>query len=270
VIAVDSVGLWVAQRIFGESHFISLEAKKDRYFRATDARRIESVVIQTEERYHYLFDKLATHKFLIQNSPFFSKGTILAKTPFQKKLVFLGTAIPTHGLYMCLNAMELMTKSDKGYRLTIKGIISKERVRAFIRVRYRHLIENRIVMIDEQYTNQEEIIPYLSNFDIGFCLYDFNRISRNDFNYVTVPAGKLFNYYAAGVPVIGVDIPGMQSVKDFQAGILLVTPSSNNINDAIIKISENYDFYSANCLKAAEYFDFQKAVQPYKNFLSVD
>jgi glycosyltransferase involved in cell wall biosynthesis len=134
-------------------------------------------------------------------------------------------------------------------------------------IRYRHLFENNIVTIDEQYTNQEEIVPYLSGFDIGFCLYDFNRISKNDFNYVTVPAGKLFNYYAAGIPVIGVDIPGMQSVKDFQAGILLDSPSSSNIKDAIIKISEDYAFYSANCLKAAEHFDFQKAVQPYRIFL---
>lgn len=270
VIGVDSVGLWVAQQLFGKSHFISLEAKKDRYFKASDANRIESVVIQTEERYRYLFNTLPIHKFLIQNSPTFPNCTVFNKKPFQKRLIYLGTAIPTHGLYMCLDAMEFIVKSDQGYRLTIKGIISKERVRTFIKIRYRHLFKNKFVIIDEQYTDQDEIIPYLSSFDIGFCLYDFNRISKNDFNFITVPAGKLFNYYAAGVPVIGVDIPGLQSVKEFQSGILLDNPASDNVKNAILKLCEDYAFYSANCLKAAEHFDFQKAVQPYKNFLSAD
>lgn len=270
VIGVDSVGLWVAQQVFGKSHFLSLEVKKDCFFRSIDISHIESVVIQTEERYNYLFDKSRSHTFFIQNSPPFSKSTAVTKIPFQKKLIFFGIVHPNHGLYACLNTMELMVKSDEGYRLTLKGVISKERVRAFMMVRYRRLIENNIITIDEQYTNQDEIIPYLSSFDIGFCLYDFRLISKNDFNYVTIPSGKLFNYYAAGVPVIGVDIPGLQSVREFQSGILLDNLSADAIKNAIIKISADYAFFSTNCLKAAEHFDFQKAVQPYKDFLSAE
>ncbi|RPJ73467.1 MAG: hypothetical protein EHM20_12190, partial [Alphaproteobacteria bacterium] len=258
VIGVDSVGLWVAQQVFGKSHFLSLEVKKNHFFRSADIRRIESVVIQSEERYSYLFDKSLSHKFIIQNSPPFSKFKAVTKTPFQNKLIFFGTVSPTHGLYACLNTIEFMVKSNEGYHLTIKGVISKERVRAFIMVRYRHLIENKIITIDEQYTNQDEIIPYLANFDIGFCLYDFCRISRNDFNYITVPSGKLFNYYAAGVPVIGVDIPGLKSVKEFQTGILLENLSFVAIKNAILRISSDYEFFSTNCLKAAEHFDFQQ------------
>jgi glycosyltransferase involved in cell wall biosynthesis len=270
VIGVDSVGLWVAQQVFGKSHFLSLEVKKDRFFRSIDICRIESVIIQTEERYNYLFDKSLSHKFFIQNSPPFSKSKDVTKISFQKKLIFFGTVMPSHGLYACLNTLEHIVKSDDGYRLTIKGVIPKKWVRSSIMVRYRSLIEKNIITIDEQYTDQDEIIPYLSNFDIGFCLYDFRLISKNDFNYLSVPSGKLFNFYASGVPVIGVNIPGLNSVREFQTGILLENLSVDAIKNAILKISEDYAFFSTNCLKAAEHFDFQKAAQTYKEFLSAD
>ena len=115
---------------------------------------------------------------------------------------------------------------------------------------------------------QDEIVEYLSQFYLGFCFYDLSCTNATTrFNFVSVPSGKLFNYYAAGVPVIGCDLLGLKSAKEFQAGVLLEHISAENITRAMKTIDEEYDFYHQNCYKAAEHFDFDRALQPFKAYL---
>jgi hypothetical protein len=92
-------------------------------------------------------------------------------------------------------------------------------------------------------------------------------ISRKDFNYFSSSSGKVFNYYLAGVPVIGTDIPRLCSVKDFNAGVLLPEPSVQGVKQAIKETSGRFDLYRSNCLKAARHFDFAQAVRFYRDFL---
>ena len=151
--------------------------------------------------------------------------------------------------------------------LTIKGVIYKNSVKTAILSRYSRLIDQGKVVLDETYTNQDNIVKYLTPFSIGFCFYDFNLISKNDFNYLSSPSGKLFNYYAAGVPVIGTDVPGLSSVHEFKTGILIKELSVDCILTAIKRIINNYEEFSRNCIRAARHFDFAEAAASYKEFL---
>lgn len=53
----------------------------------------------------------------------------------------------------------------------------------------------------------------------------------------------------------------------FRCGILLDEVNSLTIHNAIVKIRENYIFYSDNCLIAAKYYSFDKAVAKYIEFI---
>ncbi len=268
VIGVDSIGLWVAQKVFGSAHFLSLEIKNDFFFRRCKRHGIRSLVIQTEERAHFLFGNSLPKMFFIQNSPFlpYNHDYTAAQKSFNGKLIFLGNILPEHGIFTCLDAVEEMAAG--GITLTLRGVLYRNSVKHKIFGKYGHLIKEGAVTLEQTYVDQDGIIDFLTEFSIGFCLYDFSIISKNDFNYLSSPSGKLFNYYAAGVPVIGTDILGLRSVKDFEAGVLLPEPSVQGIKHAVRKISTRFDFYRANCLKAAKYFNFADAVGPYRDFLT--
>ena len=263
VIAVDSAGLWIAQKIFGKCHFMSLELFKDRLFEECDLELIESVIIQTQERYSYLFGDLDIRTFLIQNSPPYQPGSTSREFSNSKKAVFFGNANPRNGAYFCIEAM----RGIGDLSLTIKGTISSED-RQYIESRYGDLLNDGRLVIDDIYVRQEAIVEYLSQYHVGFCFYDLNctdEVTR--FNFVSVPSGKLFNYYAAGVPVIGSNLLGLKSVQDFEAGVLIEDLSTSQVLQALKYVDEHHEQLSKNCLKAAAHFDFNLAVQPLKDYL---
>jgi glycosyltransferase involved in cell wall biosynthesis len=271
IIAVDSVGLWTAQKIFNRCHFLSMEIKKDVFFKLSQKDQIDSLVIQTKERSAFLFKRPLPNTFLIPNSPVLDRDNLgnLPGRPFNGKIVFFGNINPNHGLYACLDTIKQYQRKLKkeGVSLTIKGIITRPSIRNCILKRYRRLFDEKLVILDESYEQQDKIIGYLSNFSIGICFYDFNLISKNDFNYLSCPSGKLFNYFAAGTPVIGTDILGLKPVRDYRAGVLLKDLAVESIQQAIEDIRKNFAKYRKNAFSAANAYDFRKAVIPYKNFL---
>lgn len=263
VIAVDSMGLFLSQAIFKKCHFLSLEPYKDIYFRFCKTEQIKSVIAQTQERYDYLFENLSLKTFIIQNAPCFKTKNRTYQEPQCRKAIYFGNANPRNGVYLCIEAIQ----NIKDMSLTIKGTISKE-VREVIETRYSELIQSSKIVIDSSYVKQEDVINYLSKFYVGFCFYDLNYTDETtSFNFISVPSGKLFNYYAAGVPVIGSDLLGLKSVKDFQVGILLKNISTENIALAMESIASQHKRFSENCLAAAAYFDFDTAVEPFKSYL---
>jgi len=271
VVAIDSVGLWVAQKIFTRSHYLSLEIKRGLFFRLSNKDQIDSLVIQTKERSAFLYKRPLLNTFLIPNSPIINWSSLnrCRDKHYNGKIVFFGNIHPNHGLYSCIEAINQYQNRGEGKRvsLTIKGIITKSSIRNCIVSRYQHLFDQRLVILDETYEPQDTIIEYLSNFSIGICFYDLNLISKNDFNYFSCPSGKLFNYFAAGVPVIGTDILGLKPVKEYSAGVLLKSLSAKSIHQAIEDVCRNFEKYRKNALLAAEAYDFKTAVVPYKNFL---
>jgi glycosyltransferase involved in cell wall biosynthesis len=87
------------------------------------------------------------------------------------------------------------------------------------------------------------------------------------FNYHSAPSGKLFKYLAAGVPVIGIDIPGFGIIKEFNCGVLIKSLDPLTIKTAIEKIESNFDYYSFNCLRVAKEYSFDKTTRPFLEYL---
>jgi hypothetical protein len=168
----------------------------------------------------------------------------------------MGTISPSHGSDLCLAVLD---KLDINSTLTLKGVFVPESYRNKVMNKYSKHIKKGRLIIDDSYSPQDEIIQYLSIFDIGFCFYDFSMININDFNYISCPSGKLFNYYAAGIPVIGNCFLGLKTVTDFKAGVLLDHVTPETIISAIKQIEKDYDNFSKNGLEAAVHFDFKRA-----------
>lgn len=270
VIGVDGIGLYVAQRVYGKSHFLSLEIEHDCYFRCADPQKIISVAIQTKERLNYLFpDGIKVPFFLLPNSPVFEKlpeeNTEYKIVEFNDrniKAIFMGNIIPQHGLLICIDAIA----TTSNIILTMKGIIS-QKIRKLLQERYAILFKQCRLVVDDSYTPQKNILDYLRQFDVGFCFYDFDLITQNNFNYISSPSGKMYNYFAAGVPVIGSEIIGLCAVRNFDAGILLSDLSPQSILDAIDQVKVNHERFKQGCLRAASTLDFAINVKSYKDFL---
>lgn len=260
ILAVDSHGVLAAQWSLRPVHMISLEAVRDTAFRACRKGRIESVLIQSRERYDYLFPgRSAAHPrpFLVQNAPTYRERPAGERNG---RVVFMGTASKAHGS----EALVAWAAARLDLELTFKGVVSRE-IEADLRVRCPGALESGRIIIDREYLDEEEVVPYLARFSFGVCLYEFARGS--DFNYESCPSGKLFRYYAAGVPVIGTRMLGLASVTEFEAGVVVDAHDPASLDAALARLRDDRTRYVEGCLAAARHFSFEPAAEPYVAYL---
>ena len=260
IIAVDAKNLFYCQLLQQEAEFLSLEIRtEDAYSAAKNYDHINSVIIQSGERYRYLFGDRVFRSFYIPNAPVFKKE----EQPVEKKgLVYCGTAWDAFGFYHCLDFL----KTYPGEQMTIKGAIPAPDFKK-IQENYSHLLKEKRLRIEDAYVDDADVVSFLRSFRVGFCFYNFNVTAVNSFNYHTAPSGKLFKYLAAGVPVVGIDCSGLQLVKENKCGVLIPDLSPARIRAAIGEIEVDYETYSANCLRVAKEHSFDKAVKPLVEYL---
>ncbi len=260
IIGIDELGVKAALSLHNQVHLFSLEIKKSTFLKSLGTRELNSVVIQTPERFQYIFDKQERKTFFVQNAPVF-KGQVHPKQLDKKKptqIICFGNLIPQHGIFQCLD----FARTDQSICLTLSGRIPKH-ITKKIQQRYSNLIKENRITLQDTYIPQSEVVQYLSKFDIGFCFYDFEMIKKNNFNYISSPSGKLFNYFAAGIPVVANNIIGLKAVEEFKSGVLLNMVSPETIKNAVKLIKEDYPNYHHAALRAAEHFDFHNNIQPF-------
>lgn len=264
IIAVDFFALWCAQQAGKEAHLVSLEIQDyDPYRNACNLKQVKSVIIQSIERYNFLFPEINLKHFFVQNAPVFIDSDLKIEIREPKKLIFCGSAVPWFGIISCL---EFISDYPE-FTLTVKGAVPVF-VRKVINESFGALLHNGSLILDETYLGVRELNDFLSDFYIGFVFYDIYRYDNmNSFNYLTAPSGKLFQYYNAGLPVVANNLSGLKSVAEFKAGILLDSLGSKTIAKAIGQIKEDYELYALGAHKAAAHFDFKKSVAPFLNFL---
>lgn len=252
VIAVDSAYV-PAKLLFGNTIYFSLETEKDIYYRLGRRLGIRKMIIQSEERKEFMLGgNTDAEVFYIQNSPILKDRTIL-KEKSRKDILYMGNIEFGYGLEQFIDCV---CGLDDQYSLTLKGI-KNVKFYDHLQVKYADMLSGGKLRFDFNYVPQDEVIAYVSGFYIGITGYDL-ELAKKSFNYFSSPAGKLFNYYAAGIPVIGINIIGLKSVKDFKAGVLLNEVSPPEIEKAISEIEGNYNEMAHNCLLAAEHFDFKR------------
>jgi O-antigen/teichoic acid export membrane protein len=260
IIAIDSSGYLPAKLFFPQAVYFSLETEKDNYYQVCRRLGIETLLIQSKERGDFMIgDDNTVSVFYLQNSPILDESIKRYAGPKEKRILYMGNIEFGYGLEHFIDCVKDL---EEGYTLTLKGI-RNDKYFNWLQKRYKDIIDSGKLKFDFEYVEQSSIIEYVSQFYIGITGYDL-ELAKKSFNYFSSPAGKLFNYYAAGVPVIGIDIIGLKSVKDFNAGILLEAVNATNIKNAIKNIEENYIEHASNCLKASEEFNFKKG---FDNFI---
>lgn len=249
--AVGALGLQLAG--VAAYDYLSLEIRSGLLFSLINKRKIDSVIIQTMERFELQFGAIKKRIYIIQNSPILKPLHNSKKVCNRSaiRLLFFGNAIPAHGILSCLSVIE----QDRSLFLEVRGIVPFE-TKAAIQASSAF---DRVSIVDE-YLDQSKVVDYVRGFDIGFCLYDFSVL---DDNYLTCPSGKMFNYFAAGVPVVGTNIPGLRIIEDEGAGINVEFNGQEEILSAIYLILENYDVYSRNASRASSMYEFSNMAAPY-------
>lgn len=259
IIAVDSRALVIAQHSFPQKkiNLLSLEIREaDPYRAMVSIDRISRVIIQSEVRLKHLINGAKIKPFFVQNSPTFEPFDL--NTTDRKGLVFCGTATEGFGILSCARFLSDCTE----YQLTVKGAVL-EPVMQYVQVIFPELLRERRLVIDTDYLEMPQLLPYLRKFRIGFCFYDTRFPFYDCFNYQTAPSGKMFAYFASGVPVIGTRLPGLKPIEDFNAGVLIENLEVSTIKRAIATIEADYHAYAHNCLKAAERFSFDRSIAPF-------
>ncbi|NQY09000.1 MAG: hypothetical protein HRT71_05715 [Flavobacteriales bacterium] len=268
VIGTDSMGYLLAKRAFVNPVFLSLEIKLDEHLIESKRLGIDHLIIQSEPRKDFLVGELSNvNVHYIQNAPIINSD--LKKTAIDdsttKKLIYLGNIDKGLHLDECIKCLYQL---DESYTLTLKGIRIEHYYR-YLKLEYADLIKANRLLIDYDYLDQNEIIYFLRSYYIGFAFYDFSGGRANDFNYLSSPSGKIFNYFAAGIPVIAHDIIGMKPVTDFNCGKLLKPPTPESLAKAICDVEANYKEISSNCEEAAKQLDFKLAFDKFlKSFNS--
>ncbi|MBS1636800.1 MAG: oligosaccharide flippase family protein [Bacteroidetes bacterium] len=261
VIAIDSSGYAATRLLFGKAVYFSLETEKDVFYNFSKKLGIDTLLIQSEERREFMVgDDPHIKTFFLQNAPIIDEHQVIFRGPKEKRILYMGNIEFGYGLE---HFVECIRTLDDSYSLTMKGI-KNDRYYNWLSGQYADMIQSGKLRFDFNYVAQEQIIEYVSQYYIGITGYDL-ELARQSFNYFSSPAGKLFNYYAAGVPVIGINIIGLKSVLDFKAGVLIDAVTPENIRKAISEVEANYESCSANCIRASRAFDFKTA---FKAFIS--
>lgn len=260
IIAVDFKNLFITQLLGKKVEFLSLEiVPDDPFYAACDFANVNSVIIQSKERYEYLFGDKTFRTFYVQNSPVY---LTCERAQTRKGLVYCGTAWDRFGFYHCLEFL----KEYPSFSMHVRGaILSDDKQR--VEREYGELLASCRLVIDNQYLDESALAHYLSGFRIGFSFYNFDLEQVNTFNYHSAPSGKMFKYFAAGVPVVALDTIGAQPVAEFDCGVLINDLKPESIKQAIDQIESNFDHYSQNCLKAAEHYSFDTMAAPFVEYL---
>ncbi len=260
VIAVDVQNLFYCSVLNIKADFISLELGIGEDLLPFIKREtINCVITQSLARYQYLFKQEKLTTFFVQNAPVFEENYF---TGIKKGLLYGGTAWDAFGFYHCLKYLS----GYKDETLTVQGAVMEETKKIIIE-KYNFLIQEKRLFLNSIYLDNKDVVGYFAQFEIGICFYNFDVDWVQHFNYESAPSGKIFKYLAAGVPVLAVDITGFKFIDEMACGVLIKDLSTESIRAGIEKIRGNYNFYAANTITAAKHFSFDKAVQPYIDYL---
>lgn len=251
VVGIDSLGYIIGRFFFRNVIYYSLEVSKSQLNKFIFSEiPPDWLIIQSVPRLDYLAYKFDKAVF-IQNSPIL-KESRSENHSYNGKLLYLGNIIKDHGVEMCIESLNYL----KDETLYIKGVGDYKYV-SHLKEKYGELYANGRFIIDNEYVEQDDLQNFIKDFDIGFCLYDFNKIG-DDFNYKSSPSGKMFNYFMASIPVIGNNIIGLNIIKEYRAGFLLDYTDVESIVDAVAKIKNNYSLLSSNAYAVACIYDYEK------------
>lgn len=260
IISVDIQNLLYCSLLNVECDFLSLElCTNEEMLKDVNQKIIKTVLIQSEVRYNYLFGKNNINRFFIQNAPIYYNVQIPNN---RRGFIYSGTAWEPFGFFHCL---EYIDKNENEI-MFVQGALPSESSDK-INAKYLHLKESGRLNFIANYIPNDKVVESILRFEIGFCFYNFDIEWINTFNYISAPSGKLFKYLAAGIPVICNDIIGFQFIRENSCGVLIKRLDNDSIRIATEQIRKNYKEYSQNCINYAKQVSFDRAIEPYLQYL---
>ena len=160
-----------------------------------------------------------------------------------------------------------------------QGILGPERPIGLFAETVSELVGDYVMLVmsstklDKKYENLVEIgfisppnhLYVTRRAHIGILNYQANKtgFSGNDcLNSIYCAPNKIYEYSRFGLPMIGNDIPGLKYTIEYSgAGICVEEMTKQNIKDAIIKISENYESYKQHSLGFYDSVDIKKIIE---------
>lgn len=256
VIAVDSISYISVRLVNKNTIYLSLEVGDTRLEQFVRFFPPAYLISQSLIRAYYLIDKFPNSRIkILPNSPIFSQYIAdfkrSKKFSFPLKVVYLGNVTNSQGIEEVADAL---ISSGMDFQMVVRGLIDNL---YFQSLGEKYLARERIINFFDEYIVQDEVLSYLSEFHIGFVLYNFSLVNCS-FNYLTSPSGKVHNYLAAGLPVIAIDTPGNSIIRHYKCGVLIQNLTASEILAAFYEIISNYGDYSDNALRAASDYDFKK------------
>lgn len=106
-----------------------------------------------------------------------------------------------------------------------------------------------------------QILGYAASADLGLCL-----IENAGFSYAHALPNKLFEYIAAGLPLVASDLPEMRRVVEEEGiGVLTDPENPRAIARAVRTLLDDAELYStcrAHCASAYERYNWERESQP--------
>lgn len=184
--------------------------------------------------------------------------TVKSRNP--TKLLYCGRLTPYLDVITLIKALYLCKNS--GVTLTWFGLSEKDKCTLISFAKKFNVADS---IFAESWISHKDLLKRMkTDFGIGLATYDSNFIS----SALTCPT-KIFDYFAAGLPVIGSSIGTVKDIlTNGREGLLYIPEDSQSLHNCIEKIKNDKELYftmQKNCLKSAERFSW---INRARNFVS--
>jgi glycosyltransferase involved in cell wall biosynthesis len=193
------------------------------------ARLFDAVVVATPD----IARRFPAHKtVIVQNFPLLSEFRCcenLPPTAIRRDLVYIGGIAEIRGIVEMVEAMAILKREKPGMCLNVAGRFSSVQLEEVVRA-----MEGASAVRFLGWQSRDEVSNLLSSALAGVV------VLRPTPSYQRAYPVKLFEYMAAGIPVIASDFPlWREIVEEAQCGLLVDPQDPRAIADAAIWLAEH-------------------------------
>ena len=231
-----------------------------RLIEKTFIKRVSQVVVTGEMDAEFIKDEYGINNIIVvRNLPLYKKidtaFDFRGKYGIDKKkkiLIYQGMIHHGRGLKIIFDQL----KDTDYYVLIILG--HGDNYEFYKNLSVKLDVDKKVIFAGK--VGQEDLLNYTAGADAGISLIENISLSY----YYALP-NKLFEYIAAGIPVIASNLPQMKKVvEEYKVGIVVDPSDAASLSAELRKFYEDeamYDEYKKNCAKAAGELNWQKEVE---------
>lgn len=153
---------------------------------------------------------------------------------------------------LVFDIVESVKNWDEKFVLVLHGWFPYEMVMEFVQQKQKKS-PDKIYISDRLFDHWNKYIPFQSC-DIGFVGFSYDT---DNLKYAAGSAGKIFDFFRTGKPIVAFDSPGMAELIEGN-GAGFVYSDNRDISKVLSKIDGNYDSIRQNCFSAYSQYEFNR------------